>query len=173
MVGGFADVDSDNIIDSGLCYVYDIIFLDLWYHCFESMISRTYDIIDLWYHRQYHRFWTMTRISFMISWSWFYDIIIWNLAKTWYRDMMSLYWYIPILNPISGTILQTPYIRTCPDIRYPDIGTNIWIYQYRDQMSRYRVIEFPNIAHYVSCFQQAPGPGLRMAFRLLPPARNR
>ncbi len=56
---------------------------------------------------------------------------------------------------------------------YPDIGTNVGIYRYRDQMSRCRVIEFPDIAHDVSCSQQAPGPGLGLAFQLLQPARNR
>ena len=111
-----------------------------------------------------------------------------------YRDMISRYRYIPILNPISGTILQIPDIgyfpisgipisehtgyresryRECPDIGNPDIGINIGIYRYWDQMSRYRVIEFPDIAHDVSCSQQAQGPGLGLAFRLLPPARNR
>jgi len=115
-------------------------------------------------------------------------------CQTRYRDMISRYRYIPILNPISGTILQIPDIgyfpisgipisghtryresryRECPDIGNPDIGINIGIYRYRDQMSRYRVIEFPDIAHDVSCSQQAPGPGLGLAFRLLPPARNR
>ncbi len=92
----------------------------------------------------------------------FKTIIIWNLAKTRYWDMMSRYQYIPILNPISGTILQTSYI-----------GINIGIYRYLDQISRYGVIQFPDIAHYVSCTQQAPGPGLGLAFRLLQPARNR
>ena len=38
-------------------------------------------------------------------------------CQTRYRDMISRYRYIPILNPISGTILQIP------DIGYPDIGT--------------------------------------------------
>jgi hypothetical protein len=115
-------------------------------------------------------------------------------CQTRYRDMMSRYRYIPILNPISGTILQIPDIgyfpisgipisghtryreslyRECPYIGNPNIGINIGIYRYRDQMSRYRVIEFPDIAHDVSCSQQAPGPGLGLAFRLLPPARNR
>ena len=46
----------------------------------------------------------------------------------------------------------------------PDI-VSIW--------SRHRVIEVPYIAHDVSCSQQAPGPWLGLAFRLLPPARNR
>jgi hypothetical protein len=87
--------------------------------------------------------------------------------------MMSRYRYVPILNPISGTILQTPDIGTYPDIGIPDIGTNIGIYRYRDHMSRYWVIEFPGIAHDVSCSQQASGPGLGLAFQLLPPARNR
>ena len=36
------------------------------------------------------------------------------------------------------------------DIGNPDIGINIGIYRYRDQMSRYRVIEFLDIAHDVS-----------------------
>ncbi len=116
-------------------------------------------------------------------------------CQTRYRDMMSLYRYIPILNQISGTIvLQIPDIgyfpisgipisgntryresryRECPDIGNPDIGIKIGIHRYWDQMSRYRVIEFPDIEHDVSCSQQAPGPGLGLAFRLLPPARNR
>jgi hypothetical protein len=115
-------------------------------------------------------------------------------CQTRYRDTITRYRYIPILKPISGTILQIPDIgyfpisgipilghtryresryRECPDIGNPDIGINIRIYRYRDQMSRYRVIEFPDIAHDVSCSQQAPGPGLGLAFRLLPPARNR
>jgi len=115
-------------------------------------------------------------------------------CQTRYRDMISRYRYIPILNPISGTILQIPDIGyfpisgipisghtryresrywESPDIGNPDIGINIGIYRYRDQMSRYRVIAFPDIAHDVSCSQQAPGPGLGLAFRLLPPAGNR
>jgi hypothetical protein len=80
--------------------------------------------------------------------------------------------------PISG---HTRYpsrdsrYRECPDIGNPDIGINIGISRYRDQMSRYRVVEFPDIAHDVSCSQQAQGPGLGLAFRLLhwQPARNR
>ncbi len=34
--------------------------------------------------------------------------IIWNLAKTRYRDMMSRYRYIPILNPISESRVGPP-----------------------------------------------------------------
>ncbi len=119
-------------------------------------------------------------------------------SQTRYRDMMSLYWYIPMLNPISGTILQIPDIgyfpisgipisghtqyresryRGCPDIGndpisgipisgsisgYTDIGTKC-----HDIGS----LSFP-ISH-TTCSQQAPGPGLGLAFRLLPPARNR
>jgi len=64
--------------------VYDIIILDLWYHCFESMVSRTYDIIDLWYRRQNHRFWTM--LSCMISLSLIYDIMVLN---HWYQEVMT------------------------------------------------------------------------------------
>ena len=45
--------------------------------------------------------------------------------------------------PISGYPISDD--RVCPDIRIPDIGTNIGIYRYRDHMSRYRVIEFPDI----------------------------
>ncbi len=56
---------------------------------------------------------------------------IWNLAETRYRDMMSRYRYIPILNPISGTILQTPDIGTCPDIGIP--GPYIRYTRYWDQ----------------------------------------
>ncbi len=77
--------------------------------------------------------------------------------------------------PISGhTRNRVSLYRVCPDIGYPYIwiNLNIGIYRYRDQMSRYRVIEFPDIAQDVSCSQQAPGPGLGLAFRLLPPARN-
>jgi hypothetical protein len=74
-----------------------------------------------------------------------------------------------------------------PDIGYvpisgiPDIGTNIrvGIYRYRDQMSRYPVIEFPDIAYYVSCSQQAgplaqgwPGGWLSGCCRLLVIARE-
>ncbi len=75
-------------------------------------------------------------------------------CQTRYRDMISRYRYIPILHPISGTILQIPDIgyfpisdipisgntryrdsryRECHDIGNPDIGTNIGIYRYRDQ----------------------------------------
>jgi hypothetical protein len=64
--------------------MYDIIILDLRYHGPESLISRSYDSKDPWYHRQYHkRFWPM--ISCMISWSWIYDIMILDL---WYQEFM-------------------------------------------------------------------------------------
>jgi hypothetical protein len=79
----------------------------------------------------------------------------------------------PDIEPDIGYDIADTRYRVFPDIGNPDIGINIGIYRYRDQMSRYRVIEFPDIAHDVSCSQQAPGPGLGLAFRLLPPARNR
>ena len=88
-------------------------------------------------------------------------------------------WYIPGIYRISEYTwyihVYTDYLprRGSRSIGNPDIGINIGMYRYRDQMSRYRVIEFPDIAHDVSCSQQAPGPGLGLAFRLLPPARNR
>jgi hypothetical protein len=72
--------------------------------------------------------------------------------------------------PDIGTYLSD--IRYVPISDIPDIGTNIGIYLYRDQTSRYRVSQFPDIAHDVSCSQQAPGPGLGLAFQLLQPARN-
>ena len=66
-----------------ISYAYDIIPDYVWY-------QRTYDIIDLWYHRQYHRSWTM--ILCMISSSWIYDITTLNV---WYQrtyDSIGL-WY--------------------------------------------------------------------------------
>ncbi len=99
-----------------------------------------------------------------------FQVTIWNLGKTRYRYMMSRYRYFPILNPISGTILQTPDIWTCPDIghtRYR-VSLEIGYTSYRDQ---YRDIPIsgPNVTmsgHWVSlyrtqCFLFPAGPGPR------------
>ncbi len=79
----------------------------------------------------------------------------------------------PNIEPDIGYDIADTRYRVFPDIGYPYIGINIGICRYRDQMSRYWVIAFPDIAHDVSCSQQAPGPGLGLAFRLPPPAHNR
>ena len=66
-----------------ISYAYDIIPDYVWY-------QRTYDIIDLWYHRQYHRSWTM--ILCMISSSRIYDV---TTLYVWYQrtyDIIGL-WY--------------------------------------------------------------------------------
>ena len=43
------------MIDNIICkIIHDIMFLKLWYHSSESMISVLRDIIDIWYHIQYH-----------------------------------------------------------------------------------------------------------------------
>ncbi len=109
-----------------------------------------------------------------------------DIADTRYRDM-SRYrdtrrWYRDIPDTSLSIGYTRAWYRVYPISGIPDIGTNIGKYRYRGQVSRYRVtgiimIEFPDITHDVSCshrdWQQAPGPGLGLAFRLLQPARNR
>ena len=74
-----------------------------WYYSSASMISRTYDIIGIWYHRQYCVIFIliscMTRISCMISWSCIYDI-----KNLWYHRSMISKKYNMISIMISGVI---------------------------------------------------------------------
>ncbi len=75
------------LIFRGYHMILIILHLLVWFHCFESMISRTYDIIDNiidsrqpeWYHVWYHG------LGSMISWSWNYDVMILDL---WYQELM-------------------------------------------------------------------------------------
>ena len=66
--------------------------------------------------------------------------LYWNLAKTRYRVMVTRCRYILILDPISGTILQTPDIGYFPISGIPISGMT------RYRVSRYRVI--PDIRIY-------------------------
>ncbi len=86
------------------------IWYHVWYHTSASMISRTYDIIALWYHSQYLWYPCMISlmISYMISWSCIYDI-----KNLWYHGSMISYhieyhgyyvWYHVWYNPSSGTL---------------------------------------------------------------------
>jgi hypothetical protein len=63
------------------------VWYHVWYHGPASMISRTYDIIGIWYHSQYLVIfiWISCMISYMMSWSCIYDI-----KNLWYhRSMIS------------------------------------------------------------------------------------
>ncbi len=80
--------------------------------------------------------------------------------------------------PISGHHASDDFpISVYPDIEpdigydiadtryrvFPDIGINIGIYRYRDQMSRYRVIEFQvsRLGYRTRCLLFPAGPGPR------------
>ena len=79
-------------------------FLKLWYHNSESMISLLRDIIDISYHRQYHmqnHIW-YHEIKTMISYFCIYDISI-----TWYHRPMISHMITSMISPmISQSLTQ-------------------------------------------------------------------
>ena len=79
-------------------------FLKLWYHNSESMISLLRDIIDIWYHRQYHmqnHIW-YHEIKTMISYFCIYDI-----SNSWYHRPMISHMITSMISPMISQSIPT------------------------------------------------------------------
>ena len=83
---------------------HDIMFLKPWYHNSESRISLLRDIIDIWYHRQYHmqnHIW-YHEIKTMISYFWIYDI-----SNSWYHRSMISHMITSMISPMISQSIPT------------------------------------------------------------------
>ena len=79
-------------------------FLKLWYHNSESMISLLREIIDIWYHRQYHmqnHIW-YHEIKTMISY-----ICIYDISNSWYHRPMISHMITSMISPMISQSIPT------------------------------------------------------------------
>ena len=79
-------------------------FLKLWYHNSECMISLLREIIDIWYHRQYHmqnHIW-YHEIKTMISYFCIYDI-----SNSWYHRPMISHMITSMISPMTSQSIPT------------------------------------------------------------------
>ena len=96
-------------------------FLKLWYHNSESMISLLRDIIDIWYHRQYHmqnHIW-YHEIKTMISYFCIYDI-----SNLWYHRSLISYMITSMISPMISQSIPT-LTQFCMQM------ISMWVYQLR------------------------------------------